>query len=209
MKSAQMAIVIPVFLVVIAAAAGCASQTTNSTDSSSPTSANTSTAAQATIASNGLVQPQPTAGSCHSRGSGLFSEPDPHCTPGTLNPAVTQQTINRTICISGWTETVRPPEAVTEQEKAASMAAYGDSSPMRRYEYDHLVSLELGGATNDPRNLWPEPGASPNPKDSLEDELHRDVCDRLMSLARAQHIIATEWVRWGRSHGISSSPTRA
>jgi hypothetical protein len=60
---------------------------------------------------------------------------------------------------------------VTEPEKAASLAAYGDAGPLHDYEYDHLVPLELGGADNDPRNLWPEPGASPNPKDALEHEL--------------------------------------
>jgi hypothetical protein len=84
--------------------------------------------------------------------------------PGALDPAVTQATIDRTICVSGWTETVRPPESVTEREKWASMAAYEDTGSMDGYEYDHVVPLELGGATNDPRNLWPEPGASPNPK---------------------------------------------
>jgi hypothetical protein len=81
------------------------------------------------------------------------------------------------------------------------MAAYGDTGPPSDYEYDHLVSLELGGASNDPRNLWPEPGASPNAKDAVEDTLHRLVCDREMSLARAQRIIATDWVGWARRNG--------
>ncbi len=43
---------------------------------------------------------------------------------------------------------------MTEPEKRASLAAYGDHSPLHGYEYDHLASLELGGARNDPRNLW-------------------------------------------------------
>jgi hypothetical protein len=147
------------------------------------------------------VQPQPPPGSCHAIGTGLFSEPDPHCTPGALNPAVRQATIDRTICVSGYTSTIRPPESITEDEKRASLDAYGDIGPMSMYEYDHLVSLELGGAVNDPRNLWPEPGASPNPKDSVEDQLHSMVCDGEMPLARAQHIIATGWVGWARHHG--------
>jgi hypothetical protein len=126
----------------------------------------------------------------------LYSRPDPSCTPGALNPAVTQATIDRTICVSGWTDTVRPPESVTEQEKAASMAAYGDNGSMEAYEYDHFVPLELGGATNDPRNLWPEPGASPNPKDAVEDSLRRAVCDRQISLAQAQREIAKNWISY-------------
>jgi hypothetical protein len=125
-----------------------------------------------------------------------------------LNPAVTQQTIDQTICVSGWTKTVRPSESITEQEKTASMAAYGDAGSMHDYEYDHLISLELGGATNDARNLWPEPGASPNPKDSVENALHRMVCDGQMSLAHAQHIISTNWVSWADANGISSSAAR-
>jgi hypothetical protein len=83
---------------------------------------------------------------------------------------------------------------VTEREKLASLAAYGDSDPAHDYEYDHLVSLELGGAPNDPRNLWPEPGPSPNPKDELEDRLHAMVCDGQITLAAAQAAIAGDWV---------------
>jgi hypothetical protein len=58
----------------------------------------------------------------------------------------------------------------------------------------HLVPLELGGAVNDPRNLWPEPGASPNPKDAVEDDLRAKVCDGQMTLAQAQRAITTNWV---------------
>lgn len=126
--------------------------------------------------------------------------PDPACTPGALNPAVTPSTAARTVCVSGYTETVRPSVSITEPEKTASMAAYGDSAGADAYEYDHLIPLELGGAANDPRNLWPEPGASPNPKDSVEDALHAMVCDGRMPLATAQRIIATGWVAWARKH---------
>lgn len=145
-------------------------------------------------ASNFVVQPQPAAGSCHARGHGLYSRPDPTCTPGALNPAVSQATIGRTICVSGWTATVRPPESITESEKAASLAAYGDGGGLGEYEYDHLVPLELGGATNDPRNLWPEPGSSPNLKDDVEFSLREQVCAGSLSLARAQREIASDWV---------------
>jgi hypothetical protein len=160
-------------------------------------------------ASNDVVQSQGAPHTCHMRGSGLMSQPDPGCTPGALNPAVTQQTIDQTICVSGWTKTVRPPESVTEREKTASMTAYGDTGSVHGYEYDHLVSLELGGATNDARNLWPEPGASPNPKDSVENALHRLVCDGQMPLARAQQIIATNWVSWAQTNELSSHATTA
>ena len=149
--------------------------------------------------SNYVVQPQPAPGSCHAIGSGLYSRPDPRCTPGALDPQVTQATIGRTVCERGWTSTVRPPEGVTEQEKRASMAAYGDRGAIGDYEYDHFVPLELGGASNDPRNLWPEPGASPNPKDAVEDELNQKVCDGQMTLGQAQRAIVTNWVSIARA----------
>ena len=145
-------------------------------------------------ASSERVQPQPRAGSCHARGHGLYSLPDPRCTPGALSPAVSQRDLSSTICRSGYSESVRPSESITEREKRASLAAYGDRGPLHDYEYDHLVSLELGGAPNDARNLWPEPGASPNPKDSLEDRLHTLVCHGKLTLSAAQAAIAHDWV---------------
>ena len=157
-------------------------------------------------ASNEAVQGQPAPGACHAIGSGQYSRPDPRCTPGALNPAVTQGDINLTICKSGWTQTVRPSERITEQEKRLSLAAYGDRQPLGDYEYDHFVPLELGGATNDPRNLWPEPGASPNPKDAVEDYLNREVCEHKMTLAHAQAAIAANWIAIYRQLGNVSQP---
>lgn len=156
-------------------------------------------------ASNSTVHLQPGPGTCHAIGTGLYSRPDPRCTPGALNPAVTEADIGRTICRAGWTATVRPPEAITETEKRASMLAYGDRHPIYDYEYDHFVPLELGGATNARANLWPEPGASPNPKDRVEDELNRAVCDHRLSLAQAQEEIVANWVKLA-GHGISLPP---
>ena len=172
-------------------------------------------AAGARLAPSGLVyssasaqqvQPQPRAGSCRAIGSGLEQRPDRRCTPGAVNPAVTQATIGSTICRAGWTSTVRPPESVTEPEKLASLRAYGEG-PSSAFEYDHFVPLELGGAVNDPRNLWPEPdyparaGFYLNPKDHLETALKRLVCSGRMSLALAQREIAANWVAAFRRYG--------
>jgi hypothetical protein len=141
-----------------------------------------------------------TPSTCHARGHGLFSLPDPVCTPGAVSRRVTQTSIGSTICVPGYTETVRPPESVTEPEKFQSMKAYGDTKSPHDFEFDHLIPLELGGAANDPRNLWPEPGSSPNPKDRLENFLREQVCDGSMTLAQAQHIVATNWVAYYRRH---------
>jgi hypothetical protein len=90
-------------------------------------------------ASDSVVEPQPPAGSCHAIGSGLYSRPDPRCTPGTLNPQVTQATIGRTICRSGWTSTIRPPESITEPEKFASMRAY-DHEDCKKGRLEELIT---------------------------------------------------------------------
>jgi hypothetical protein len=151
-------------------------------------------------ASGRVVQRQPATASCRAIGRGLYSRPDARCTPGAVNPAVTQATISSTICRSGWTSTVRPAESITEPEKLASMAAYNVRGSASAYEYDHDVPLELGGAVNDPRNLWPEPdyatrsGFYLNPKDRLENVLKRMVCRGAMTLAQAQRLIASNWV---------------
>jgi hypothetical protein len=214
-------------LLVAAGLAGCARSSSSTSASESVSSTSTAPVASAssttrantrnrlapartvTRASNGLaystasaedVQPQPAPGSCHASGAGSYSEPDRRCTPGALNPAVTQATIDKTICVAGYTQTIRPPESVTEPEKQASMAAYGDRGPPSSYEYDHFVPLELGGAVNDPRNLWPEPGAPPNRKDAVENALHDLVCTGQMTLAQAQHIITTGWVAYADEH---------
>jgi hypothetical protein len=159
-----------------------------------PTPGSGSAALATDVRSRYPVVAQPAPGTCHARGSGPFTRPDPRCTPGANDPRVTQADIASTICRRGYTRSVRPPESVTYVEKRASMRAYGDHGSSRRFEYDHLVPLELGGAPNDAHNLWPEAGASPNPKDALENRLREQVCDRALSLAAARRAVASDWV---------------
>ena len=160
----------------------------------------------ASRASGHVIQHQPAAGTCHQHGTGVDVRPDPRCTPGLRNPSVTQATIGSTICRSGWTSRVRPPAAITGAEKIMSMRAYGDRLSTSRYEYDHFLPLELGGAVNAPGNLWPEPdyparqGFYLNPKDRLENALHVRVCARRMALATAQHLIVANWVSAYRTY---------
>lgn len=140
------------------------------------------------------VQPQPAPGSCHyhtaADGQNLQ---DPNCTPGAVNPKVTPDTLQATICRTGYTKSIRPPKEITGAEKKANAAAYGYIGSLNDVEYDHLVPLELGGDPNDPRNLWVEPGASPNPKDDVELQLHDLVCRGTVPLTVAQEAIATDW----------------
>jgi hypothetical protein len=65
-------------------------------------------------------------------------------TPGSLNPDVTQATIGSTVCVRGWTSTVRPPTSYTSALKVQQMAEYGETDdPPSAYQEDHLISLEL------------------------------------------------------------------
>jgi hypothetical protein len=107
-------------------------------------------------------------------------------TPGVVNLAVTQATLGSTVCQKGWTRTVRPPTSYTNALKLAQMHARGLRGPPSAYQEDHLISLELGGAPVDPRNLWPEPYPLAADVDRIENELNRRVCDGSLSLAAAQ-----------------------
>jgi len=111
----------------------------------------------------------------------------PTLTPGSLNPDVTQATIGSTICVKGWTATVRPPESYTSDLKARQMVIYGESGSPSGYQEDHLISLELGGNPTDPKNLWPEPYPRAADVDKIENELNAKVCSGESTLAAAQH----------------------
>jgi hypothetical protein len=111
---------------------------------------------------------------------------DPVRTPGVLNPDVTQATIGTTICVQGWTRTVRPPTDYTNALKLRQMRAYRESGSPSAFQEDHLISLELGGHPTDPRNLWPEPYPRASHVDTIENELNVQVCSGSLTLAQAQ-----------------------
>jgi hypothetical protein len=145
---------------------------------------------------NGHVTGQ-VPGSCQQRkASNGQPLPDPTCTPGVVSTAVTQSNIDSTICHSGYTATIRPPESETEAFKKKIMVAYQEPGSLGDYELDHLVSLELGGS-NDAGNLWPEyndhPAGAINSKDLVENALNKAVCSGRVTLAAAQTAIATDW----------------
>jgi hypothetical protein len=105
--------------------------------------------------------------------------PDYRCTPGAVFSNVTAQDI----CTPGYSRRVRN---VTASLKQLVYESYG----IRRhapyaYEVDHLVSLELGGS-NSQRNLWPEKQPGARSKDKIENALHAQLCDRVISLRQAQ-----------------------
>jgi hypothetical protein len=131
--------------------------------------------------------------------------PNPRFTPGVADPTVSQDNVAQTICVTGYTRTVRPPESYTSNLKREQLddpnRGYADHD-MRDFEEDHLIPLEVGGSPTDPRNLWPEHWSDPDgarTKDRLEDELHRRVClpredANWVSLADAQRAFSDNWL---------------
>jgi hypothetical protein len=135
--------------------------------------------------------------------------PDPKCTPGATDPKVTQANIDSTICISGYTKTLRPSGSVTNPIKLLVMQAYGFTDSPGNYELDHLIPLELGGAPEDVKNLWPESyytNPSSYDKDGFENYLHNQVCSGAMDLKTAQDEISYNWVKyWAEIHSTTLS----
>jgi hypothetical protein len=156
--------------------------------------------------------------------------PDPDCTPGVTNPNITQANIGLNICKRAWTgkswtgknpytgkpatgtSILRPSTSYTSKLRNLQMVEYGigDKKP-GDYEEDHLISLQLGGNPVDPRNLWPEFGASPNTKDGFENYLNAMICQRKMTLKEAQRQIATDWFKYwteaGKPKGAAAANT--
>jgi hypothetical protein len=188
-------------------APGAATQPTTS-----PVSSTAGTgSANATTTTSASPRPANTTGAVRVLAPGVVL-PDPARTPGATNPTVSQATIATTICLSGWTATIRPPSSYTTAVKVQQLSSgytyHGDTN-RSDYEEDHLIPLELGGAPRSVRNLWPEPyhvteGAYS--KDKIENKLHTLVCAGSLSLSTARHAIATNWVTaYQRYIGVPTS----
>ena len=124
--------------------------------------------------------------------------PDHQLTPGAINPDVTQDNIQDTICVKGFTKKIRPQANYTNRLKKKQLVQYGykHANP-KAFEEDHLIPLGVGGNPTDPQNLWPEPrkgGWSASKKDQLENKLHELVCHGSLSLEEAQQDISTNWI---------------
>jgi hypothetical protein len=125
--------------------------------------------------------------------------PDPRITPGAIDPSVTQANIQQTICVKGYTKTVRPPTNYTNKLKKYQIRQYGylDTNP-KHYEEDHFIPLNIGGAPDDQRNLWPQPKNSEwdaDKKDVLEFKIYKLVCSGEVPLDVARREMATNWIR--------------
>jgi hypothetical protein len=139
--------------------------------------------------------------------------PDSRLTPGATNPNVKQSNIYSTICVSGYTSTIRPSSSYTTALKIEQLhSGYAFHSDMQTsdYEEDHLIALELGGSPASRQNLWPEPYAGRDGarvKDTIENKLHSLVCAGAISLHTAQRAIAVNWWTAYLHYVTTSRPT--
>ena len=125
--------------------------------------------------------------------------PDNDRTPGTLNPHVMQANIAETICVPGWTATVRPPSSYTNRLKVMQLRELHLSGKAKDYEEDHVVPLCIGGHPTDHRNLWPQPREgkwAAKFKDQLEASVCRAVCRGAITLEEGQAIfLQPDWTK--------------
>lgn len=129
--------------------------------------------------------------------------PDPDCTPGAIDPHVTQDNIHQTICVPGYSKTVRPPVSVSNAMKRRVMKEYGlPWSDHKQMEGDHFLPIEAGGCPGPDAgcdfhaNFWPEPwngklGA--HAKDKIENHCHRAICSGKITLRDAQAQLMKDW----------------
>lgn len=139
--------------------------------------------------------------------------PNNKITPGVLNTSVNQSNIKNNICKPGWTSTIRPPVSYTNKLKNdqlkttyASYVKIWGPKP-EAYEEDHLISLQLGGDPNDPKNLFPQPYAGNNArkKDVVETKLKRLVCAGALKLVDAQKMISTDWASAYKKYALKDT----
>lgn len=114
-----------------------------------------------------------------------------------LNPDVHQDTINKTICVPGYTASVRPSTTYTNGVKLKVLREHGlPASAAKDYELDHRIPLALGGHPRNLHNLMLQPWEGPDgakAKDRLERRLQRLVCTRKLPLDEARHAIYVDW----------------
>lgn len=120
--------------------------------------------------------------------------PDPVLTPGVVTNLTTEE-----VCGRKWGRDARHVTQSMKRDVFARYGLSGNNDPVcqskRRFEIDHLVSRELGGA-DVMTNLWPQCYGGPwnaAMKDRAENRAHKEVCAGNLALEGVQAQIATDW----------------
>ncbi len=125
--------------------------------------------------------------------------PNHERTPGAIDPRVTQENLQATVCATGWTKTIRPRSSYTEKLKKRQMRELGLPGTPQDYREDNRIPLCAGGHPTDPHNLWPQPVNgkwTDKVKDQLEVSVCRQVCKGDITLKEGQAIFfAPDWTK--------------
>lgn len=125
--------------------------------------------------------------------------PDASLTAGSVATTDTAK-----VCTPGYATDLRPRGTLWLRLKEQAYRRYSiprghhsyiDAAGHRHpaYEIDHLIPLEIGGAPDDIRNLWPQTIVEAKAKDKVENALHALVCSGQMPITEAQAAIAKNW----------------
>ena len=114
--------------------------------------------------------------------------------PLPINPDVMPFTIQNTICIKGWTASVRPPVSYTNHIKKQRLHELGlPLELIGNFQLDHKLPLSLGGSPDDIRNLVLQDHDEAGEKDAVERCLPAAVCSGTVNLHDAQIAIWRDW----------------
>lgn len=126
----------------------------------------------------------------------------------TLNSDVRQDTIQQTICIAGYTASIRPSTTYTNAVKLDMLREQGlPASVASDFELDHRVPLALGGHPRNRQNLQLQPWEGKDGakvKDRLERRLQRLVCAGKLLLDDARRAIYVDWQEAYRSYVVTT-----
>jgi hypothetical protein len=118
-----------------------------------------------------------------------------------LNADVRQDTIHQTICVPGYTASVRPAASYTNGVKRRLVREQSmPDAQAADYELDHRVPLALGGHPRALVNLGLQPWPDAKRKDVLEKRLQGLVCGGKVGLAVAQSEIYFDWTAAHRKY---------
>jgi hypothetical protein len=147
----------------------------------------------------------PPTGLCKVRTKAGFQFPDPTCTPGAVNPALTNTILKNKNFRTG----CERDQATSATKKKLTYDWYAITKPADNREphmiceLDHLISIELGGAdTLD--NIWPQCGPdgatgedrSFKQKDLVENYLAAQIRAGKMNKTDVQKGIAQDWTQY-------------
>jgi hypothetical protein len=113
-----------------------------------------------------------------------------------VNPDVTPENIDETICVKGYSSSIRPPQVYTDRVKRHLMREAGlPLDTIGDYILDHRINIAIGGSPTSLHNLQLEDRFESFEKDRAENRAHSLVCTHRLSLREAQAIMYSDWRR--------------